>query len=46
MLDFSNSEFSRFRLQYNREAGRGFDDRDFVFLQYIGSLGSHGAHRY
>jgi hypothetical protein len=46
MLDFSNSEFSRFRLQYNREGGRGFDDRDFVFLQYIGSLGSHGAHRY
>ncbi len=46
MLDFSNSEFSRFRLQYSREGGGGFDDRNLVFLQYIGSLGSHGAHAY
>ncbi len=45
MLDFSNSEFSRFRLQYSREArGLGGDDR--VFLQYIMSLGSHGAHQF
>ncbi len=45
MLDFSNSEFSRFRLQYSHEAGGlGGDDR--VFLQYIMSLGSHGAHQF
>ena len=45
MLDFSNSEFSRFRLQWNHQWG-GLDGNDAVFLQYILSLGSHGAHAY
>jgi hypothetical protein len=45
MIDFSNSEFSRFRLQYSHEGG-GLGNADLVFLQYIVSLGSHGAHQY
>ncbi len=47
MLDFSNSEFSRVRVQYNRDETRpgGVVD-DQVFLQYIVSLGSHPAHQF
>lgn len=46
MLDWTNSEFSRVRLQYNREElARGQDDNQ-VILQYIMSLGAHGAHKY
>jgi len=45
MLDFSNSEFSRLRLQWNHQWG-GFDGQDAVYLQYILSLGSHGAHTF
>ena len=44
MLDFSNSEFSRFRLQYNREVlGNGVED-DQIILQYVMSIGAHAAH--
>ena len=46
MTDFSPSEFSRFRLQYNRdETLVGAPDDQFI-LQYIMSLGPHGAHRF
>ena len=45
MIDFSNSEFSRLRLQYSHE-GSGLGHEDMIFLQYIMSLGSHGAHQY
>lgn len=46
MLDWTNSEFSRVRFQYNREeASRGQDDNQFL-VQYIMSLGAHGAHAY
>jgi hypothetical protein len=45
MIDFSNSEFSRLRLQYSHE-GTGLGHDDMIFLQYIMSLGSHGAHQY
>jgi hypothetical protein len=45
MIDFSNSEFSRIRLQYSHE-GTGLGNADLIFLQYIMSLGSHGAHQY
>ncbi|HEX5047122.1 MAG TPA: hypothetical protein VFX89_08390 [Gammaproteobacteria bacterium] len=45
MSDFSNSEFSRFRLQLSRDdSGPSTDDQ--VVLQYIMSLGAHGAHRF
>ncbi len=45
MLDFSNSEFSRLRLQYNRDESQPVTD-DQLFLQYIMSIGAHGAHQY
>jgi hypothetical protein len=45
MTDFSNSEFSRLRLQFNRdESGPATDNQ--LFLQYLMSLGAHGAHRF
>ena len=45
MLDFSNSEFSRLRLQYSFESGAP-DDDSMVYLQYIISIGAHGAHEF
>ena len=46
MLDWTNSEFSRVRAQYNHEElSRGEEDNQFI-LQYIVSLGAHGAHKY
>ncbi len=46
MVDFSNSEFSRVRLQFNRDHSRpGTTDRQW-FIQYITSLGAHGAHSF
>jgi hypothetical protein len=46
MLDWSNSEFSRLRLQYARDrAMKGIIDNQ-VTLQYIMSLGAHGAHKF
>jgi hypothetical protein len=45
MTDFSNSEFSRLRLQLSRDDSRVVTD-DQVVLQYIMSLGAHGAHRF
>ena len=44
MGDWSNSEFSRLRLQYNHEdLAAGQDDNQFI-VQYIMSIGAHGAH--
>jgi hypothetical protein len=46
MLDYSPSEFSRLRLQLARDNSRlGLPDNQ-LFLQYIMSLGAHGAHQY
>jgi hypothetical protein len=46
MGDWTNSEFGRFRLQYNRESlDNGKADNQFI-LQYIMSFGAHGAHPY
>jgi len=45
MVDYSPSEFTRFRVQYMKdESGEVSDDR--IYLQFIASLGSHGAHKY
>lgn len=43
MVDYSNSEFSRFRVQYNRDQSQATVDNQW-FLQYSMSLGAHGAH--
>ena len=46
MLDYAPTEFSRLRLQVAQDRSRpGGVDRQW-FLQYIMSLGAHGAHGY
>lgn len=46
MADWTNSEFSRLRLQFNREeVSAGERDNQFL-LQYIMIIGAHGAHKY
>ena len=45
MIDYSRSEFSRFRLQFNNDNSNPISDKQ-VYLQYIMSLGSHGAHKF
>ena len=46
MLDYNPSEFSRVRLQFSRsELVAGVTDNQW-FVQYVLSLGAHGAHRY
>ncbi|MEW6562645.1 MAG: hypothetical protein AB1400_05365 [Pseudomonadota bacterium] len=46
MLDYSPSEFSRVRLQAARDQSRqGLSDTQ-IFLQYVMSLGAHGAHKF
>lgn len=45
MLDYSHSEYSRIRLQFAKDDS--YEDSDsIVYLQYIVSLGAHGAHRF
>ena len=47
MLDWSPTEFSRLRLQLARDKSRADSRTDNqVVLQYIHSLGAHGAHRF
>jgi len=43
MVDFANSEYSRLRLQFNRDESSADADNQ-VLLQYTMSLGAHGAH--
>lgn len=45
MADWSNSEFSRLRLQYNRDESSPLSGDQWM-VQYILSLGAHGAHEY
>jgi hypothetical protein len=46
MVDYSLSEFSRFRLQLANDRSRGDASDRQLFLQYIMSLGAHGAHSF
>ncbi len=45
MIDFSNSEFSRLRLQLADDESLPESDTQLV-LQYVMSLGAHGAHQF
>ena len=46
MFDWTNSEFSRIRIQYDHEElEKNNHDNQFT-LQYIVSLGAHSAHKY
>jgi len=45
MFDYSHSEYSRLRMQYERDDS--YTDADNILtLQYIMSIGPHGAHRF
>jgi hypothetical protein len=46
MLDWTNSEFSRTRLQYNHEELSNNQEDNQIMLQYIVSIGAHSAHAY
>jgi hypothetical protein len=46
MVDYSPSEFSRFRLQYAQAKLLPEVTDHQLFVQYILSLGAHGAHKY
>ena len=46
MVDWSPSEFSRVRLQVAEDKSRSDATDNQVFLQYIVSLGAHGAHKF
>lgn len=46
MVDFANSEFSRLRFQVNKDESRVNQKDTQWYLQYIMSLGAHGAHAF
>jgi hypothetical protein len=46
MVDFSPSEFSRWRLQLARDQSRRDATDNQLWLQYVVSLGAHGAHSF
>lgn len=46
MVDWSPSEFSRVRLQLARDLSRRDRPDNQVFVQYIMSMGAHGAHTF
>ena len=46
MVDYSPSEFSRLRLQYTKDQASEGQDENQWYVQYIYSLGSHGAHAF
>ncbi|MCX7149441.1 MAG: hypothetical protein NTY05_08525, partial [Rhodocyclales bacterium] len=47
MIDYASSEFARLRFQVARDASRGpgLTDNQF-WLQYVMSIGAHGAHNF
>jgi hypothetical protein len=45
MIDWSSSEFSRLRLQYTDDNVLPVSDQQW-YLQYIMSIGAHGAHQF
>lgn len=45
MMDYSHSEYSRIRLQYAKDNSYAESDNLF-FVQYVVTLGAHGAHRF
>ncbi len=46
MADWSPSEYSRLRLQYARDKSMEGITEDQWTLQYVMSLGAHGAHAF
>lgn len=46
MIDWSHTEFSRIRLQYNRDESRLDQPDNQWYVQYLMSIGAHGAHQF
>jgi hypothetical protein len=46
MVDYSPSEFTRLRLQYTLDQSSVGQDENQWYVQYIYSLGTHGAHTF
>ena len=47
MVSWSHSHFSTIRLQYSQQKAMGFEnENDAITLQYVMSLGAHGAHEF
>lgn len=46
MVDYSPSEFTRLRLQYTKDRASEGQDENQWYVQYIFSLGTHGAHTF
>jgi len=46
MVDYSPSEFSRWRVQFARDESRRDAPDNQLWLQYVVSLGAHGAHTF
>lgn len=49
LLEFDHSEFSRLRLQYNRDQSQAQTNggaSDEIFVNYVYSLGAHSAHSF
>lgn len=46
MVDWSPSEFSRLRLQYAQDKSRPEATDNQLWLQYVVSMGAHGAHKF
>jgi hypothetical protein len=46
MVDYSPSEFTRLRLQYSKDQSLPNQNDNQWFVQYIYSLGTHGAHSF
>ncbi|NIO39476.1 MAG: TonB-dependent receptor [Burkholderiales bacterium] len=46
MVDFSTSEFARFRLQFAQDKARFNETDNQLIFQYVVSLGAHGAHKF
>lgn len=46
MFDYTPTHFSRIRLQYSQLENGHDEKNDMVSLQYVMSLGSHGAHTF
>ena len=46
MVDWTNSEFGRIRVQYNHEDLNGREKDNQILVQYVMSLGAHAAHSF
>ena len=46
MVDYSPSEFTRWRVQYTKNRALEGQDENQWYVQYIFSLGTHGAHSF